>query len=161
MPAFEHTLNALQVTSGCLLHPVFHRLHSRAEHKHEMDEEPFHPWHKSNYYNILFVFTCIPFQIFREHIGFQLDKERTTERIYEMDRRRKQQSKFMLFQLWYNLQYMLLNLGRDMSSDSKGLTPSSSLVQSLSRKCQQRGKGQRTKDRLRGEAGQKCATFIQ
>lgn len=61
MPAFEHTLNALQLTSGCLLHPVFHGLHSRAEHKHEVGEEPFNPWHKSNYYSILFVFTCKPF----------------------------------------------------------------------------------------------------
>lgn len=50
-----------------------------------------------------------------------------------MKRRRKQGCKFVSILLGvYYLQCMLLNLGRDTSSDSKGLTTASSLVQSLS-----------------------------
>lgn len=51
-----------------------------------------------------------------------------------MKGRRKQGNKFVSILLGvYYLQYTLPNLGRDASSDSKGLTTVSSLVQSLSR----------------------------
>lgn len=51
-----------------------------------------------------------------------------------MKGRRKQGSKFVSILLGvYYSQYMLPNLGGDTSSDSKGLTAASSLVQSLSR----------------------------
>lgn len=97
-----------------------------------------------------------------EHIGFYLAEEQETERGQGMRERRKQGSKFIwiLLKVCY-LQCMLPNLGRDTSSDSKGLTLASLLVQSLSRDVRKEARNAGTKRGWRGDSGQNRVTISQ